>query len=139
MAMRYLFGLLLFGGLAIFVTPVTIVGMLSSTDSPRSVMGLVNFGLGAALVLGIPGYFAFPYEKRLQAVAWLALACLAYGSFLVAVLSFIRANPVILGDPGARAFYEKTHFHYDYFALVAIMQLAIFLALFRRQRVRGAA
>lgn len=137
--MRYLLGILLFGGFAMFVTPVTIVGMLASTEAPRHVMSLVSFGLGAAVIFGIPGYFAFPWERRLQAVAWLALACLAYGSFLVAALSLMKAVPALFSDPGARAFYEGMRFRYGYFAAVAIVEVAIFLALFRRERVADAA
>lgn len=133
--MRIVLGVLLFGGFVMFVTPVTVVGMLSSADAPKDLTGLVNFGLGAALVFGIPGYFAFPWERRLQAVAWLAAACLAYGGFLVGVLSFIQANPAIMSDPGARTFFGRTHFRLGPLAVIAAVLVAIFLALFRRNRV----
>ncbi|MCM2315747.1 MAG: hypothetical protein NDJ92_11425 [Thermoanaerobaculia bacterium] len=136
--MRFLFGVLLFGGFAIFVTPVLIVGMLLTAASPGNAMGFVKFGVGAAVIFGIPGYFTFPYERRLQAVAWLALACLAYGGFLVAVLTLLGASPALFTDPGARSFYENLHFDYGSFAIVSIVQIATFICLFRRRRVREA-
>jgi magnesium-transporting ATPase (P-type) len=136
--MRFLFGVLLFGGFAIFVTPVLIVGMLSTSHAPGNTLSLLKFGLGAAVLFGIPGYFTFPDERRLQAVAWLALACLAYGGLLVAVLSFIGANPALLTDPRARSFYENAHFNYGLLAIVSIAQIALFVSLFRRKRLKPA-
>lgn len=135
--MRFVLGVLLFGGFAIFVTPVVVVAMIAPADGSGNLMALARFAIGSALVFGIPGYFAFPFERRLQAVAFLALACLGYGSFLVGVLSLLKTSPAILPDPEARAFFEGMHFRYGVFAAFAIVAASVFLALFRRERQAG--
>jgi len=132
--LRYILGLVLFLGFVVFVTPATVVWTFASTEVQGNPGSALRFGFGAAALLGLPGYFAFPAERRLQALAWLSLACLAYGTFIVMMFSLIHANPDILSSQDARSFARNTHVRFGYFLLIAAAEAAIFLALFKRRR-----
>ena len=134
--MRYALGGLLFGGFVVFVTPTELAVVISMADGSGDPAGLLCFGVGAAVLFGVPGYFAFPHERRLQAAAWLSLACLGYGLVIFGALTVAKMYPQFLHTPGNREFVQKLTIHYERLAAISLLQFAAWAALFRKRRPR---
>jgi hypothetical protein len=130
--MRIALGVLLFAGLVVFAGPTPLAFCISLSDGSGDPAGLFRFGLTAALIFGVPGALAFPYERRLQALGWLALACLGYFMMIVVMLALGRYFPL---SPENSAFMSKTRLHYDRIAATALVLLATWFLLFRRKRM----
>lgn len=132
---RLALGGLLLVGFVLFVTPALMV-LFVSVDLPEAdPVGLARFGGGCAVLLGLPGFFVLPRERRLQAVGWLALVCAAYLA-LSAVLLFVL-TPSLPSSPEKLAFLEATEVEWVRFALVEAVLLAIGLFLVRKERAGG--
>ena len=131
--LRYVIGVLLFGGFVVFVTP-TELAIAISYATPGDPGGLMGFGMTCGAVLGLPGYFVFPYRRRFQAVAWLSLACMGYSLLLFGIISLMKMNPDILSSPDGREFVRGATIHYDRLAAITAVQLVAWAALFRRKR-----
>lgn len=134
LVLRYVLGVLLFGGLVVFVTPTELAVVLSQADRSGDPGGLLSFGLTCATVLGLPGYFAFPYRRRFQAVAWLALACMGYSLLLFGALTLLKAEPRLVSSPGGREFIQGVTIHYDRLLAITAVQFAVWAALVRKSR-----
>lgn len=132
--MRYVVGTLLFGLFLVFATPSTLVLFMRASDGTGDPAGLLTFGVVSALIFGVPGFLAFPRARRLQAVAWLSLACMGYTMMVTAVLSFAKANPAVLRASETRAFMDGVSFRWGALLLVLLAELVIWAALFRRKR-----
>jgi hypothetical protein len=133
MLLRYALGALLFGGFVVFVTPTELAVIVSQAERSGDPGGLMGFGLTCAAVLGLPGYFAFPF-RRLQAVAWLSLACMGYSLLIFGFLSVIKAEPRLVSSPDGREFIRGVTVHYDRLAAISAVQFVAWGALFRRKR-----
>lgn len=132
--LRYVLGVLLFGGFVVFVTPTELAVVVSQAERSGDPGGLMGFGLTCATVLGLPGYFAFPFRRRLQAVAWLALACMGYSLLIFGFLSVIKAEPRLVSSPDGREFVQGMTVHYDRLAAISTVQFVAWATLFRRKR-----
>ncbi|QJX00287.1 hypothetical protein [Frigoriglobus tundricola] len=122
--MRYVIGVLFFGGFVVFVTPAEMAVVVSTSDGSGDPLGLLGFGLTCAIIFGAPGYFAFPYRRRFQAVGWLALACMGYGTILFGMLALLKRTPAILTSPDSRSFVEKLTIHYGILAAITLAEFA---------------
>jgi hypothetical protein len=118
----------------VFVTPAEMGVVVSTSDGSGDPGGLLCFGLTCAAIFGLPGCLSFPYQRRLQAVAWLALACAAYSLLIFGILTTSKLNPQMLSSPAGRDFVQKLTIHYDRLAAITIIQLAVWATLFRRKR-----
>jgi len=132
---RLALGGLLLVGFVLFVTPALMV-LFVSVDLPEAdPVGLARFGGGCAVLLGLPGFFVLPRERRLQAVGWLALVCAGY-LLLSTVLLFVL-TPALLASPEKRAFLEATEVAWVRFAFVEAVLLALGFVLVRKHRTAG--
>jgi hypothetical protein len=127
---RYVIGVLLFGGFVVFVTPSELAVVITTTK-PGDPEGLLKFGLICGAVFGLPGYFVFPYQRRLQAVAWLSLACMIYSLLLFGILTLLKQNPEMISSPESRDFVTSLTIHYDRLAAITAIQLIVWGVLFR--------
>ena len=131
--MRYILGVLLFAGFVVFVTPTELAVVISMADGSGDPAGLLCFGFGAALVFGVPGYFVFPHQRRLQAVGWLALACMGYSLLIFGAFTLVKVIPQFL-TPDNREFVQAATVHYDRLVVITVLQFAVWATLFRKRR-----
>ena len=132
--LRYVLGVLLFGGFVVFVTPTELAVVLSLEGRPGDPGGLMGFGITCVvLLLGLPGYFLFPSRRRLQAVGWLSLACMGYSLMIFGLLHIGMTKPGLSSSPETRDFLQRATIRFDRLAAISAVQLAVWALLFRRK------
>jgi len=131
---RYLVGVLLFLGI-VFSTPIftfgTIITHADGGGPPVEVYFCSAFAILS--LLAFPGYFAFPYSRRFQAIAWLALACAGYTLLMVGMFGYLKSNQQMLPAKN-REFLDVTTIHYERCAALCACLLVVWFKFVRRRR-----
>jgi hypothetical protein len=86
------------------------------------------------LLFGIPGFFAFPYERRVQAVGWLAFAAMVYLLLLLAFIALMKYVTWFPLSAGNRVFLSKVNLRYGLIAVTVAVLSAAWLLLFHKRR-----